>query len=160
VSVVDKDVQQSIWGVLDSGFTHRPYIGDDIGFVHQIDQELRTNNGSPYSLAVSTYATDFSDINPEFARKKLFYRMHLEYIPTGDYNLPITYTIDDKEYGPVNFNMDNNGEVAIADSGVFRRQRALAGEGYYFACRITEDTINSPKLGRIWIEFKPTSMNR
>lgn len=154
-SVVTKDIQQSIWGELDSSFTYRPIIGDDIGFVRRLDQETRTADGTPYQLDIKTYANDFSDVNPEFAAKKLFHKLHLEYIPTGDYNLPIEIFVDDKSYGTVQFNM-----AATGVTHQFRRYREIAGEGYTFAARITEDTANNPKIGRMWVEFDLTTMVR
>lgn len=167
VSVVTKDTNSSIWMELDSDNIGRPIAGDNVGFVRKLDQISRTVDGTAYSTTLQTVPTDFSDINPEYMAKKLFYRLHLEYEPQTNYDLPVEIIVDGKSMGTVQFNQGGAGAVfpfmldaTLGGDELKRRSRDIAGEGFYFSLRISDTTSNNVRLSRAWVEFRPTSTTR
>lgn len=167
VSIVNKDINTCLWTEQDSDLIPRLMFGDNAGFVWRADQPSRSINGTSYTMDLTTAPTDFSDINEEYMVKKLFYRLHLEYEPTGNYDLGVQTFIDGKNYGTVYFNQGGAGAIfpftlpaTLGGNELRRRSRDIAGEGYYLSLRITDGTINNPKIARAWIEFEPTTAAR
>jgi hypothetical protein len=167
VSVSEKDTNESIWMVQDSSNILRPYTGDDAGFVWKQDQETRLVGSSGYTFAVTTAPTDFSDVDPQYMVKKLFYRLHLEYEPSGLYNLAAEIVIDGRTIGTVNFDQSGSGATfpfslpaVLGGSDLRRRSKDIAGEGYYFSVRLIDTSNNNPKIARLWVEFEPTTPAR
>ena len=162
VFTVSKDINESMWFERDSSDIFRPVIGDNAGFAWNIDKVDRAVAGAAYTLRVQTANTDFSDIEKDWMVKKLFYRLHLEYEPTGNYNVPVDVIVDGRTIGTVNFNQGGSGTTlpftlpAVLGGGELRRRsRDIGGEGYYISLSIRESTTSNPKLARAWIEFDP-----
>jgi len=169
VHVSTKDTNESIWMELDAATrVERPIIGDNIGFVRKIDQSSRTLEGATaYTMSLETVASDFSDVNPAYSVKKLFYRLHLEYEISGNADVAIQVLVDGHDKGTVTFNQAAGGSVLpfqldqfLSGNEIRRRSRDIAGEGYYVALRIIETTTNNPRLARVWVEFEPLEMAR
>lgn len=159
---VTKDRNVSMWFEKDTDGIFRPIIGGNDGFVRKTDQSARTVDGSSYTMRVTTFPTDFSDIDKNFMVKKLFYRLHLEYEPSGNYNLPIEIIIDGKSYGTVQFDQSGAGSVlpfmlpaVLGGDDLRRRSRDIAGEGDYISLVLSEGLTNNPRLARAWVEFQP-----
>lgn len=168
VHMSDKDLNSSLWMELDSDRIERPIIGDNAGFVRKIDQTSRSKEGStPYTMLIATVPTDFSDIDPGFSVKKLFYRLHMEYEVTGNYDVSVEIVVDGVSKGTVTFNQGQAGSILpfelpgfLSGTETRRRSRAIAGEGYYLGLRIIESSTNNPRIARAWIEFDPLEMSR
>ena len=170
VELSSKETCESLWMEADAERIGRPVAGDHVGILRRLDQEARTVDGAPYTMRVATTPTDLSDINASFAGYKLFYRLHLEYEATGDYDLPVTITIDGKERGTVLFNMGSGAGAVLpftlpatlgaGGAELRRRSRDIAGEGYYVSLGIAEGTANNPRIARAWLEFDALPMNR
>src|SRR3989442_2748445 len=80
VHVSAKDTNESLWMELDPDRIARPVIGDNIGFVRKIDQASRSLKGTTaYTMSIETTATEFSDLEPAYAVKKMFVRQHPDY---------------------------------------------------------------------------------
>jgi len=162
VSVVNKDVNESLWMVLDSTNIPRPFAGDNVGFVRKLDQTNRLVDGAAYTLIAQTVPHDFSDVQPEFMVKKLFYRLHMEYEATGNYDVGCEVTIDSRSIGTVYFNQSGTGAIlsftlpaVLGGNEIRRRSRDIGGEGYYLSLRLFESGPNNPKIARMWAEFDP-----
>lgn len=168
VHLSDKDKNSALWMELDGDKIARPIIGDNLGFVRKIDQNSRTLEGStPYTLRLATTSTDFSDIDPAFSVKKLFYRLHMEYEVSGNYDVSVEILVDGVSKGTVTFNQGSTGSILpftlpgfLSGQEIRRRSRAIAGEGYYITLRILENTTNNPRIARAWVEFDPLEMAR
>lgn len=167
--VSNKDVNTAIWVELHPGMaaaTSHLAIGDNTGFMRELGQVSRTLEGvTAYTLDCQTVATDFSDINPEFAVKKNFYRLHLEYEVSGAYDIGVEIIVDGVSKGTVFFNQGSSGSVlpftlpaVLGGQEVRRRTRAIVGEGYNLSLRVTEGTTNNPRISRMWVEFDPLEM--
>lgn len=162
VYVIDKDVNESMWFEKDQTGIYRPVLGDNAGFVWLTDQTNRTVDGSTYQFRVQTAPTDFSDVDKNFMVKKLFYRLHLEYEPTGNYDLAVDVIIDGKSIGTVNFNQGDSVAqlpfvlpAVLGGEDLRRRSKDIAGEGYYLSLILRESTTANPRLARAWVEFEP-----
>jgi hypothetical protein len=163
--ITTKDTVESLWFEQDSDGVLQPRFGDNAGFVWTGNQTARTVDGSAYSLVLQTAPTDFSDIKPEYAVKKAFYRLHLEYEPVGNFDVSGGVYIDGVLKGTVTFNMGTAGSVlpftlpgTLGGSEVRRRYHDIGGDGYHFSLKLTESGANNPKLARAWVEFDPLSM--
>jgi len=166
VHMSTKDKNNSIWMELDTDHIPRPIIGDNIGFVRKIDQTDRSlETVTPYQMVVHTVPTDFSDLDSGYAVKKLFYRLHLEYETTGNYDVAAEIFIDNQSKGTVFFNQGSPGSIlpfqlpgVLGGADIKRRTRAIAGEGYTFSVRFNEATIHNPRIARAFVEFEPLEL--
>lgn len=168
MSVSTKDINESMWMEQDSDKIPRPIIGDNAGFVRKLDQISRTiDSETAYRFSLETVPTDFSDVNPAYIVKKLFYRLHLEFTSTGNYDINADIIIDEKTIGTVNFNQGSTASIlpltlpfTLAGTRLRRRSRDIAGEGYTFSVKIYETSIQNPKIARAWVEFDPLTPAR
>jgi hypothetical protein len=156
-----------MWFEKDADGIFRPVIGDNAGFIRATDQNTRTVDAAAYTLRLESVPSDFSDIDQNFMVKKLFYRLHMEFEPSGDYDVPVDVFVDGKLIGTVNFNQAGAGTIfpftlpaVLGNSSLRRRQRAIAGEGYYIHLLVRESTSNNPQLARFWVEFDPLTPAR
>lgn len=105
-----RDIAISLWMSPDAGGTDRPRIGDDAGFVWQLDTEARNKDGAAYSMVFQTANTDLSFANPDFANKnKNFEFLELVSEPSGDFPLDVEVYIDDVLTETVIFNTGGGG---------------------------------------------------
>lgn len=167
VEITEKDIAEALWLERDANQIPRPIGGDNAGFVRKLDQVVRTIDGMSYPFSLQTAPTDFSDINPRYSNYKLFRALHLEYVPSGNFNVAVEVLIDGKQYGPVLFTMDTAGSTlpfplpgVLGGEDLRRKTRDICGEGYYLSLRMTETGPNNPRLARAWAEFDLTSMSR
>jgi hypothetical protein len=167
VYTITKDINVSMWFEKDADGIFRPVIGDNAGFIRATDQNTRTVDAAAYTLRLESVPSDFSDIDQNFMVKKLFYRLHMEFEPSGDYDVPVDVFVDGKLIGTVNFNQAGAGTIfpftlpaVLGNSSLRRRQRAIAGEGYYIHLLVRESTSNNPQLARFWVEFDPLTPAR
>ncbi len=167
VSITEKDVTEALWMERDANQIPRPIAGDNTGFVRRLDQPTRLVDGVAYPFALQTGPTDFSDVHPRYSNFKLFRALHIEYVPSGNFQVSAEVVIDGKSKGPVSFSMDTAGSTlpftlpgVLGGEDLRRRTRDIAGEGYYASLRLTETGPNNPKIARAWFEFDVTTMSR
>lgn len=164
--ITDKDTHESIWMEKDSQKIPRPVTGDATGTAWKLDQASRAVAGSPYTFELSTAPTDFSDLSPKYAVRKAFYRVHLEYEPTGSFTVNADIYVDGKLRGTVSFPQTAGGSTlplvlpAVLSGGadLRRRSREIACEGYIFQLRLTETGAYNPRIARAWVEFEALGM--
>jgi hypothetical protein len=74
------------------------YIGGEEGKFYSIDSENRSVDGSEIAAEVALPPTDFRWINPKLqGTRKRFDMIELSVIPTGDYDLDVTFVADGKD---------------------------------------------------------------
>lgn len=160
---------QALWGFRDSNGDNntKPALAilTDIFRADYNSPLIRISSGISYNFktVIQNMPTDFSDLDKEALVKKAFYRLHLEFVPTGDYNLPVQILIDGKNYGTVNFNMTSRGTTlpftlpaTLGQDYIRRRSRDIAGDGYYISLRIEASTSGiAPKITNAFVEFEP-----
>lgn len=66
----DHDINESIWLRKDSDNIQRLMIGDDAGFVWELDQPNKNQDGLPFEASVRTTDTDFAFADPSFATRR------------------------------------------------------------------------------------------
>jgi hypothetical protein len=64
-----RDVGVSLWMRPSGDKIRRPAVGDDVGFVWLLHQDVRTKDGAAYVMELETAATDFGFASPELAYK-------------------------------------------------------------------------------------------
>ena len=160
-----KDTNEAMWFEQDADGIPRPIIGDNAGFVWKLDQTTRTVDGAGYGLRLRTSPTDFSDVKPEWAVKKAFIRLHLEFEPVGNFDVTAKVYIDGVLKGTVTFNMGSAGSVlpfalpgTLGGNEVRRRYKDIGADGWSFSVEFTESGVNNPRLCRAWVEFEPLGM--
>ena len=163
--ITTKDTLESLWFEQDADGVMQPRFGDNAGFVWKGNQATRAVDGAAYTLIAQSAPTDFSDLEPGYAVRKAFTRLHLEYVPTGNFDVSCGIWIDEVLKGTVTFNMGTTGSVfpfvfpgTLGGSGVRRRYHDIGGDGYQFSVKFTDSSANNPKLARAWVEFEPLAM--
>lgn len=158
--ITRKDLNSSLWFELESDNVSRPRIGDNAGFVRKLDQVARTVDGSAYPFQLQTAPSDLSDLKAAFAGKKEFYRLHLEFVPTGNFDVTCGVIIDGRQRGTVTFNMGAAGsQLPFVLPGILggfdlrRRSHDIAGQGYTLALEFLDNSSSNPQLSRAWAEF-------
>lgn len=167
VEITEKDTNSSLWMELDSDLIPRPRSGDTAGFTRKLDQVARTVDGTAYGFRAQTAPTDFSDVDPSFMGLKELSYLHLEFEPTGNFDVSCGIEVDGVGKGTVTFNMGAVGAVlpfdlpgTLTSGGLRRKYRAIVGEGHYVSLNFTESGENNPRLARAWVEFDLVSTRR
>lgn len=166
VEITRKDVQSALWMERDADGIPRPMAGDDVGFVRKLDQTARTVDGAAYPFGLRTAATDFTDIDARMSGYKLFKALHLEYVPSGAFDVTCEVIVDGMSMGFVTFSMDSAGSTlpftlpaVLGGDELRRRTKDIIGEGYHLSLNLTETGPNNPKLARAWADFDIVGMS-
>lgn len=135
----DRDVCESIWLRKDSQQVQRLTVGDNAGFVWNLDQVNKDKAGAPYNSAFQTPYMDFSWIDPKLATiRKIGQYLEVLVAPTGNWNLSINAFWDGMLVQNLTFNMGTNGAAigsftlgtdALAGDQILNRKRRLVGSG-------------------------------
>lgn len=105
-----RDICISLWMSPDARGIDRPRVGDDEGFVWQLDTEARNKDGAAYSITFNTADTDLG-----FADEKLAYvDKNLEFLtlvsePSGDFDLTVNVYVDNMLTDTVVFSLAGGG---------------------------------------------------
>lgn len=105
-----RDVCISLWMSPDATGVERPRVGDDAGFVWQLDTEARNKDGDAYSIVFHTADTDLSFVDPKLA----YVDKNLEYLtlvsePSGDFDLTVNVYADNILVDTVVFSLAGGG---------------------------------------------------
>lgn len=134
-----RDDVRSIWLYKDSDGILRPRMGDTGGFVWNLDQAARSQDGSGYEGKFQTASDDLSrfDAALETLRKNGHF-LEITVDPTGDWNLSVDVLWDDVIRETVQFNLGTTGvglgtfvldTDMLASSPVVNRRRRITGGG-------------------------------
>lgn len=105
-----RDTPISMWLRPDAANIPTPAHGDDLGFVWNMDQEVRSKDGAGYPIIFETSNTDFGFADPQMATKmKGGQFLELNYEPRGDWDLTVECFWDDILTDTILFNMGSGG---------------------------------------------------
>ena len=164
-----KQVNTAIWMEQNRDGVWRPMIGDDAGFVWELDQvDRNVDVTTAIAMALRTAPTDLSDADASYAGRKLFSYLHMEYVPSATFDVSADVYVDGKLIGTVPFSQGVGGAAlpftlphAIGGAELLRRTRDIAGEGYYLSVQLRESGLNNnPRIARLWAEFDLVGMRR
>lgn len=115
--------------------------GDDLGFIHQLDQEAKSNAGSNYTSRFKSAAIDLDEL--ELAtRRKVGKFLELVLLPKGAFTLTVRVYWDDELKYTQDYSMGGTGvglgsfvlgTHALAGGSVRREKHRLTGDGFRFA---------------------------
>lgn len=134
-----RDTALDLWLKKDSDGIPRPTIGDDAGFVWNLDQSTRSKDGGAYSAELRTINTDFSYQDSRLANiRKNGMALELVFVPKGDWTLEVDVFWDDVLTQTLSFNMGPGGAAlgffvlgtdALSSLSATSRKRRMVGSG-------------------------------
>lgn len=139
----DRDTPISVWLRKDSDGIPRLTIGDDAGFVLNLDQESRSNVGAGYTGEFQTPNDDLSRLELRLGTSRKegkFLELVME--PKGNFNLSVDILWDAAIHETVQFNMGVTGATLgsfvldtdkLAEDQVINKKRRITGGGRRFA---------------------------
>lgn len=135
----DRDTAESIWLRKDSNLVQRLTIGDNAGFVWNLDQTNKAKDGGGYSASFQTPYMAFEWIDPRLATvRKIGQFLEVIVEPTGNWNLSVDILWDGDTVQTVYFNMGVSGAVLgsfvlgtdrLAGTQILNRKRRIVGSG-------------------------------
>lgn len=143
----------SLWNTVDSTGINRPTLGDDVGFVWQLDQSTKSVDGSGFPSTVKSGEMDFSRVKPVFTtteKRGEFLELIAENVGGGN-TIDIAYFWDGKYEDTVQFNVGKaDGPVcdtAVCDDAILsdplykqiRDKKRITGEGRTFSLELSQD---------------------
>jgi hypothetical protein len=119
-----RDIAIALWL---SMATNRPRIGDDEGFVWDLDGEARNKDGEAYGITFQTADTDLGFIDQTLAYKnKNFEFLELVSEPSGEFDLTVEVYVDNVLVDTVVFDLSGGG-VAL---GTFELDTDALGSNF------------------------------
>lgn len=163
----DRDIAVSLWLKKDSNGVERLTMGDDAGFIFNLDQESRSNIGVGYNGEFRTANDDLSRLDPRFGtirKEGRFLELVVE--PKGDFDLSVDIYWDDEVTQTVQFNMGEGGSTLgtfvlgtdkLAGDKVLNVKKRITGGGRRFsmAGRNSGDAQDF-SVARAFLHFKPS----
>lgn len=162
----DRDTNVSIWLRKNSSNIPRPMIGDDAGFVWEIDRSNKTKDGLAYSSEFQIANLDFSWLDPKLATKlKVGQFLELVTEPTGNWNVSVDIIWDGIVSQTVTFNMGSSGASlgsfvlgtdTLGGDSVQNRKRRIVGSGRRFSMVVRNSGAGEDfSLVRAYLHFIP-----
>ncbi len=138
-AVSTKDTNRSIWLREDTNGIARPTIGDDAGFVWNLDQDNRSVDGSGIAAKFQTPHLDLSHLDPALGiRQKNGKFLELVVEPKGNWDLTVDVLWDDVLEESISFNMGVSGSTLgsfvldtdkLAGSNLVNKRKLIHGTG-------------------------------
>lgn len=135
----DRDTCESIWLRKDANATPILTVGDNAGFIWNLDQATKSKDGSGYSGAFQTPYMDFGWIDPKLSTvRKIGQYLECVVSPSGNWNLSVGVYWDGVLVQTVLFNMGTSGSIlgsfvlgtnALAGDQILNRKRRIVGSG-------------------------------
>jgi hypothetical protein len=138
-AVSTKDTNRSVWLRQDSSGIDRPTIGDNSGFVWNLDQDSRSVDGSGFNGKWQTPHLDLSHLDPALGileKNGKFLEIVVE--PKGNWDLSVDVLWDDVLSETIQFNLGSTGSTlgsfvlgtdVLAGSNLINKRRRLRGKG-------------------------------
>jgi len=139
----ERDTPESVWLKQDIDNVPRLTIGDDAGFVWNLDQDTRSKDGVGYEGKFESPQVDLSFLDPSLGTKRKegkFLEIAVE--PTGDWDLNVDILWDGAITQTVTFNMGITGATLgtfvlgtdkLAGSISLNRKKRITGGGRRFS---------------------------
>lgn len=107
-----RDVCVSLWMRPDTNFIPRPLVGDNVGFIWQLDDLSRNKAGAAYPVEFETANTDLAFLDDALAtRMKAGQFLELASEPRGDWDLTVEVFWDDVLTDVLQYTMGGTGAV-------------------------------------------------
>lgn len=135
----DRDVCEGLWLRKDVNLVQRLTVGDNTGFVWNLDQTTRSKDGLGYSGAFQMPYIDFSHADPKLATvRKIGQFLECVVEPTGNWNVSVDILWDGATVQTTQFNMGVSGATLgsfvlgtdkLAGTQILSRKRRIVGSG-------------------------------
>jgi len=161
-----RDNPVSMWLQRDASGIQRPYIGDNAGFVWELDNDNRSKDGSGYKGEWKTSDMDLSHLDPSFAtRRKNGKFIELSVEPTGNWDLDVDVFWDGDYHETVSFNLGTTGAAldsfildtdALAGGTVMNLKKRITGSGRRLALQGRNDgDAQDYIISKLLLHFTP-----
>ncbi len=134
-----RDTATALWLKRDSGGVPRPVMGDDAGFVWNLDQAVRSKDGVGYNAVFKTFDLDLSHLDPKLATvRKSGAFLELVADAKGEWDLLVDIFWDGVLRQTLTFNMGSTGAAlgsfvigtdVLAGKAVLNKKRRVLGSG-------------------------------
>lgn len=162
----DRDTNTALWLKKDVGNTPRPTIGDNAGFVWNLDQAVKTKDGVAYTGEFQTPHLDFSNIDLKLAtRLKVGQFLEVVAEPTGNWNLAVDIIWDGVVSQTVSFSMGSSsaslgsfvlGTDTLGGDSIQNGKRRIVGSGRRFSLVARNSGAGEDfSLVRFYLHFIP-----
>jgi hypothetical protein len=159
-----RDVAKSMWLRQDATKIERPMIGDDVGFVWQLDHPTFNKDGVAYPFRLETADTDLGYIDPRIAtRNKNVEFLELTSEPSGSWSMKVEVWMDDALTATVNFGMGVDtstigafalGTNRLSTKSIRSQRMKVGGSGRRIRLVATNDGLNEDiSLAEFFIGF-------
>lgn len=135
----DRDVCESMWLRKDTNNIPRLMVGDNAGFVWNLDTVVKSKDGAAYTSSFQTPFMDFSWVDPKLGTvRKIGQYLELLVAPTGNWNLVVDIIWDGTLVQTVTFNMGvasasigsfTLGTDRLSGDQILNRKRRIVGSG-------------------------------
>lgn len=104
-----RDTVKSAWMRQDATLVLRPMVGDDVGYVWQLDHPTLSKDGAAYEMRYETADTDLGYIDPKVGPKaKNFQFLEISSEPKGEWSIAVEVWIDDKLTTTLSYGMGSS----------------------------------------------------
>jgi hypothetical protein len=134
-----RDVCPAMWLRPDANLIPNPVIGDDSGFIWNMDTDVRSKDGLGYPITFESTNTDFGFFDPALAtRYKSGQFLEIAFEPRGAWDLTTEVFWDDSLTDIINFSMGSGGATigsfildtdTLASSNVRSSRVKMEGSG-------------------------------
>lgn len=163
----DRDTAISLWLKKDGNGVERLTMGDNAGFIFDLDKESRSNAGTGYNGEFRTANDDLSHLDPKFGTiRKEGKFLELVFEPKGDFDLSVDIYWDDALHQTIQFNMGEGGATLgtfvlgtdkLAGDTVLNRKKRITGGGRRFSMAGgNSGDAQDFSVGRAFLHFKPS----
>lgn len=162
----DRDTAVSLWLKKDSNGVERLTMGDNVGFVFDLDKDSRSADGVGYNGEFRTANDDLSHLDPRFGtirKEGKFLELVVE--PTGDFDLSVDIFWDDEVHQTIQFNLGTGGATLgtfvldtdkLAGDKVLNKKRRITGGGRRFSMAARNSgNAQDFSVARAFLHFKP-----
>ena len=163
----ERDTPVSLWLRKDSNNIPRPMMGDDAGFVWNLDQAARSKDGSGYASEFQIPHMDLGHLDPKLGTvRKAGDFLELVVEPKGNWNLAADIYWDGELQQTVQFNMGTTGSAlgsfvlgtdALAGDQVLNKKRRITGSGRRFSVVARNSGAGEDySVAKFYLHFRPT----
>jgi hypothetical protein len=148
-----RDVCESMWLRRDANGIQRIMVGDNAGFVRQIDQPLKNKDGMAYKSVATTVPTDLGFAGPEIAdRVKNLEFLELVYEPTSFNAVVVKINTDNLHTQTIPFFLQSSGATigitfilgtaVLGGAGYVSVRKRLTGGGKFMSFTFENSNVN------------------
>lgn len=159
-----RDVGDALWMRPDAQGRYRPTLGDDIGFVWQMDEEERNKDDVGYTMNMETADNDFSAVDPQLGpRTKNGQYIEITSDLVRNSMLTVTPVWDNAPQAPIVFTLGSTAAALgsfvldtdrLSASGTIVTQGRLEGQGRRLRLIIDNEVVDDEvRISEIRVGF-------